>query len=567
VDDPKGSERESPPVKSREEVFWAILALLSIAGMSGTLVIYGMILLIIPGFVLMLAPNVLLYGGLVRWTVGVWRQRRTFGAVLLAALVSLVVLLGSPLLVNVRQSLHERGLRSEDFDRVPQDLVAPRAIQLATSDKSSCGEVCRALLAKGLAESVVLPLDDKKPSDLKRGARAMAVYRIADPATCAEAGSKAVEGVDGCILRRVALEPKVDGLIRVTSRDDDGLDRFGQWDRLNPFALGRWSSSTLSFWMCDRLDHCQVAARQTATSHERMIVPLLLYNDLSDYGLEINRAWARFKYAEGKSDPIIFLTSRWPAVARSEEKQVVRFEIVNDLSALTALSDPLMDPAGVKAVFETISEGKGPLEPLQRQLLRTLYDGEHELKASVDWNSRPEAASAIIDLLGPALLRFKGTNTGSLWSVQHAIAALPDADHARLEPTLEAWLKGPGRLPWGRNDPAFLIRLFELGPVIVVPLTTEMLPREGVLDTELEADETLASLAALCLLGDKAASAAPTLRARATHLKTKNWEYEEARALKAIMSRIDDDAPKDACLPILSDIKSLPRGWIDRLSL
>lgn len=567
MDDPKGSRREFRPVKSREQVFWAILAVLSIAGMSGTLVMYGMILLIIPGFILMLAPNILLYGGLVRWTVGVWRQRRTVGSVSLAASVVLVVLLGPPMLVNLRQSLHERGLRAGDFDRVPQDLVAPRAIQLATSDNSSCGETCRALLAKGLAESVVLPLDDKAPSDLKRGARAMAVYRIADPATCAEAGSKAAEGVDGCILRRVALEPKVDSLIRVTSRDDEGRDRFGQWNRLNPFALGRGSSSTLSFWTCDRLDHCQVAARQTAISHERMITPLLLYNDLSDYGLEINRAWARFKHEEGKSDPITFLTSRWPAVARPEETQVARFEVVNDLTALTALSNPLMDPDGVKAVFETISEGKGPLEPLQRQLLRTLYNGEYELKTSVDWDGRPEAASAIIDLLGPALLRFKGTSTGSLWSVQHAIATLPDADHARLKPALEAWLKGPGRLPWGRNDPAFLIRLFELGPMIVAPLTGEMLPREGVLDTELEGDETLASLAALCLLGDKAASAAPTLRTRAAYLKMKNWEYEEARALKATLSRIDDGAPKDACLPTLSDIKSLPRGWIDRLAL
>ncbi|MBO9544482.1 hypothetical protein [Caulobacter sp.] len=520
------------------------------------LIVLMALLLVLPGFVLILAPNVLLYAAPIRLAIWLWRDRRSVPGAVLALGVAVAVGWGPPAVVNQRLEKEALELRAEDFDHVTPDMAKPRTVRLDWErEASGCGSICRALLARGLVERVASPLENAE--DLA-AATHEGIYRFADARACQAAGVASEASAMGCILRTVEERPKIDALIRITSLREVEREVDTWKDRLDPLGAGNQSVERLELWPCAEVDGCLPLVRRTYVSQERLFSPLLLYVDRNDYGLELHRAWTRVLHG-GRADAVAFLASKWPSAARRlDETQLQTLVIALDEGAPT-VPDPDLDPEGTRLMLRAIEDGAGPLSKRETALLRKMFDGQHERLPGGDISRRPEAVETVKDLLGNVLLAQKGRDSSVLWMAQTMIADLPEADYARMRPVLKVWLAAPGSLAAGRNNERFLIRLSDLGPVIVAPLVTEMTYHDGLVPDGLTIGETTAAMAALCLVGDP--DAAPTLRRRKLQIKDPRFKASELRALNTTLDHIEGRTAKGACLKLFPDVPGRGEAW------
>jgi hypothetical protein len=171
-------------------VILVIMAILSLVAATDGMIALGVILFLVPGLILIAAPNVLLYGGLLygalafALTAGNWRTRLALSVGITLAGV-LIVGVAVPLLAGRADSPIIAGLRAGD--REPLDLTTPIrqvALVMATTDKSTCDSLCQRLLYNKSVERVLVPSGRLLPTENPTGAKATA-YRIENRPACA----------------------------------------------------------------------------------------------------------------------------------------------------------------------------------------------------------------------------------------------------------------------------------------------------------------------------------------------------------------------------------------------
>lgn len=285
-----------------EPICWIVLLLLSWAGMSGELVVIGLYAVVLPGLLLLAAPNMLMYGVPLRLAFAMVRTRSVLGV------LGALIVLGSvgalafipPMLVNENLDAEAARIQAADFDRTPSGMPAPRVIQLEVEREESCQEVCQKLLARGLADQIVQRLEDGDEAQVS--SRTRAVYRLSEDCPA----SAISEGVSHCILRSIHPDPRVDAVLKVEQVPDEAREA----DHLNPRALGPQSVEVLELWACPAVGHCDLVVHRTSVVQAHLFAPMLLL--AAEENLHLSRAWTRIPRGT-KADPAGFLASKWPA--------------------------------------------------------------------------------------------------------------------------------------------------------------------------------------------------------------------------------------------------------------
>lgn len=272
-----------------------VLAGLSLASFSGVIVLIAFMLFILPGLVLLVAPNILLYGGVLRLSVWTWRTRRAPLLALLVLSVTALAALGAPWWVNQRLDAEARALTAGDFDHIPPGAPRPRTVQLVPAPwRADCTLVCLELLSRGLAQRVVL----KNGPDT-------AVYGWSDASAC-RAVERYTQTSRACLRKAVGSAPPIDVLLSVKSP----YGRRRTWStamRLDPLSLGPQTAAVLEVLPCAG---CAPLARRTYLKQAYLVAPLYLYVD-GEKDTRFSRAWAR-KRQGGDADPVAFLAQKWP---------------------------------------------------------------------------------------------------------------------------------------------------------------------------------------------------------------------------------------------------------------
>ncbi|MFY8143243.1 MAG: hypothetical protein ACOVMT_05105, partial [Caulobacter sp.] len=144
------------PARRLELAFWLLLTGLALAGLFDLVVTIGL-MLILPGVVFLLAPNLLLYGAPLRIVIWMWLDRRSAIGAILALCAGLGLVILPPMLVNNRLQAEALRLQADDFDLVTRDMPAPRTVRLEMAIAPwDCGSVCKKLLNERLADRVVV---------------------------------------------------------------------------------------------------------------------------------------------------------------------------------------------------------------------------------------------------------------------------------------------------------------------------------------------------------------------------------------------------------------------------
>lgn len=527
-------------ISPSERTFWIVFGTLAAAGMVGGLVLLGMFLLIIPGFVLLLAPAAFLYGGAGRWLVLRWRSTRSRSATLRLALVFLTIALAPPLIVNARQAAHEVLLRRTDFMRLPPGTPRPRVLHLGAMRIAECDDVCKTILVQGLADVVV------GPPETSSGEGAPA-YRLGDAKACAGLGGLSADEARPCVLRSAILQPHADTRLNLRRRDDHLPSGARSWVRLNPLALGHWSASTLELELCAPDGRCRLVARQTATQHERLIPPLIMATDHTDYGLEINRAWARYEHTAGKADAVALLTSLWPGRGGSARG----VEVVADIAALASLPNPAIDRRGLSEALSQIGATTGPLSGAEAMLLRKVWASEDWSKLPTGWLARREAIHLTLDRADQAFQSAAASGEAVPMWAQSVAANVDVDDFDRLRPVLRTWI-GSHSAAIVNYEPQFLLRLADLGAAILPSYVQVLSIRPDRGYSELRSPEIAVRIAALCLLGAGARSTIPLLETHSAEIRV---DYApRADTIDEAIRRIRDGGSSDACLTSDADV-------------
>jgi hypothetical protein len=536
---------------------WISLSLLALLGLWDEAVTLGIWLLVLPGLLLLLAPNLLIYAIPLRLGIGVGLRLGYPLGVAVTLGVGAVIALGAPLIVNARLTAEALQYEGSDFGHLDASTAKPRTIELDLERGEGCFEVCRTLLVRGIAERVVAPLPlnrDKAPSKLK------AVFRLADAEICRqgawEDGANDKIGAAGCILRSVEPRPDIDVSLRISPLVGAEREVETRAKRLDPLAPGRQSVEVLELLTCAEGGVCTETLRRTYVHQERLFAPLLLGAEESS--LHLYRAWARIGHG-AKADPVKFLASQWPATRPMPPDAVTdQLPIVFDISGLVA--NPDQDERGMTVAQRHIAEGSGPLTPVEKALLWSLFDKPYAYTLEPDIGRRPEALDVVKARLGDALMAQRGKESGALWAVQALIADLPDKDFQRLRPTLMRWLKDPEPVAIGDNNPLFLIRLSDLGPGIAVPLAEGVLSWPAPGYYAVSQDEIAGAEVALCLVGSR--QALPVLRKRLDRPK----ENRDDKALATVIDRIEGRTSKSACLGLFSSRSDREKAWLERFA-
>ncbi len=456
-----------------EAILWLLLIALAVAGLQDILAVVGS-LFVLPGIILILAPNLLLYGFPLRLAVELgrrWRWSYVIGALAILGLGAALALV-PPMKVNARLAADVRRLQAQDFDKVAPSSPAPRTVAFG----DDCSQDCRRLLELGLAARIVTPLTQRGgeiPGALK------AVFRLVDAEACRNAGVAAEKAVRGCILRGIENDPKVDAVMKVEALRYAYRDMETREQRLDPSELGRQSAQRAELWLCSQ--GCALALQRTYVSQERLVAPLVLGTDQNKLGFGMERAWMRLPWG-AEFDPVAFMASKWPVkgppsnVARGQD-----LVVVHDIDAAARRSTFGLDYAGLREILRDIQTGSGPLSASEKALLRELFrkPGPQGIPND-DLAQRPEVVEAVKDELGPLLMALAAQRSKALGgelqpfddpdaetrvNTQRLIAALPDADYRRLHPILRRWLES-GALKGRPNDERFLARLENLKATI-----------------------------------------------------------------------------------------------------
>jgi hypothetical protein len=464
-----------------------------------------------------------------------------------------------PLKVNARLKADAARIEAGNIDIIPPDMRAPRTIALDVEGEKGCQAVCRKLLGMDLADRVVTPLETgagQAPGTLK------VAFRLADAQVCKDAGGEpgTTEAAGApCILRSLEPDPKIDVLLKVSHLAKDERRYEMDRQRMNPFSPGRQTVEVLELWPCSNAENCAPLVRRVYVQQQRLVTPLVLLLDDNSPGMAANRAWARTNYGVA-ADPAAFLASKWPA--RGNSMDASRLEIVFDTATLAKTDTLDQDPEGLSLAIRRIEDGAGPLTPVERTLLQRLFDGRGPRISGTGLARRPEVAEAVKTRLGDLLMAQRGQDSEMLWLTEHLIADLPTDDYRRLRPALMRWLTDPGPLAAGTNNPRFLIRLSDLGPVIVEPLIQGMFHPGVPVAPDRSQRENTATITALCLVGDP--RAAPELHRRKDAIT--NPRGNELPALNTALDHIEGRAPKGACLTLLPTDPGPDDGWNRRFA-
>lgn len=540
-----------------EGLFWVGLIALAAAGMSGTLIVLGALALVIPGAILYLAPTVLLYALLAQIPRFAWRRTRSIGGVLSAAVVALGLAATPALIVNTQLARQAREIRATNFGSV---AVRPemRTVGLVTPRGGGCADDCRQLLTSGAVDAVAIPADRR--TNPGRGLGSASVYKIASGADCARAQGMTppVDGGASCVLRSIVAEPRVDALLVLESAAVGARWDASTANRLNPFALGRRGRTTLELWVCRAPNVCRLEGRRATMRYERLWPLLFLGSDLSDYELHVNRAWARSE-AGDRAPTLGDAFERRPDAPSAGRGSGLKE--VQNIASIGATAKSAR--AGAQDVLLALNAQEEPASAAQIAFIRKLLEGDPKVHLAVDWDRHPEAAAALADSLGPALDKTGQVQSYMEQSIQRAISVLPAAEYRRVGPSLVRWMSRDWALT-NRNQPAFLLRLSDLGAAAAGPLTTMAAPDPKYLDAHSDTDEVAAVATALCVLGPKAKASLPRLRERQARVKARaGFENAFTRRLDLAIARIESGGPAAACFENPDDSVSIDPDWLE----
>ncbi|MBI1682797.1 hypothetical protein [Caulobacter hibisci] len=297
------TEGKRPSSRVLHYAFWIVLTVLALAGMSNVLLVFGFLMLLLPGLVLYLAPTVLLYAVLAALAHRAWRtgSRKLFAAALgLAVLVAF----GPGLIVNTALKLEVSQMGADTRGEFAP-VAGARTISL-TPGRLDCEMACATLLAERRFDAVIIPTLQNNA-----GARApdptfdsASLYRLGDAETCARASGRPLTATNRrpCIIKSAATGVRADLVLRMReTRFLPSARENGTAWRLNPLALGRRQYASLDAWNClDTRRPCRLIARRASFYQEPMAPILWMDHDLSDYELYINRAWARFRRGDNR---------------------------------------------------------------------------------------------------------------------------------------------------------------------------------------------------------------------------------------------------------------------------
>lgn len=287
-----------------EPTLWTVLAIVSLASLSGYVVLFGLMLLV-PGILLLLAPNLLIYLGALRLSVWLWRGEKAPVAGVVVLVVTALMVLGSPRQVNQGLEAEASELKADDFD-MPRDTPRPRSIQVIREyNHDDCVDACLGLLSRGVVERIVFK--NSRGDEASANARYV-VYAWSKNDDCRTRSSKDAEA-GTCLVKSLEAEPKIDLSFEIRSVPDLERDWAGA-DRLVPWSLGPMSVEVLEAWPCANAEGCEPIAHQTFVQQQRLFAPLVLYVD-PDSGMYMRRAWARREHGD-KADLVAFIAGNWP---------------------------------------------------------------------------------------------------------------------------------------------------------------------------------------------------------------------------------------------------------------
>lgn len=517
-----------------EPMAWVALVILSLISLNGVALVLSL-MVIVPGLLLLLAPNVLMVLVLIQPARLVWRWSRLL-AVLLVAL-GLSVLGIVPAISNARLDQAVVAEQAGDFDRALPKRVG--SILLLGGSGLDCDETCRRLLDAG-APTVAVGLLPKgreggEDVDLSAGfAGRTARYSLGDEGDC-----------KACILRTDGTDGRAD-LILNTVRRERGPDRGRDWAmiRYDPFDRGAVVARRTEAWTCVEGAACRRTLRSTSVSYEPLWPALVLGVDNATHGLYMWRGWQRTPRTAGEGD-LAALSGRLAAVTppAASTDRVVRASLEGVKRELAAAGAegraPIVPMLG--EILQPFSESETPLRPDQIAFLRTLVRHPTLEQIPFNWSAHPEVAVQLAPDLARALERSKGRPAFSQ-TVQRALVTLPPETFLSLKAPILRWLRGaPSYRDRFEATAAsdFVLRLAELGPDFARVAAARAAPRQGW-------PETAAMTQALCRLGPQGRPALAALRIEQAEIVEKGYQ-RNAPLEQAITSIEDGTVDKDDC--------------------
>ena len=496
-------------------VGWISVLILAAAGMNDTITLLAL-LLIVPGLVLLLAPNLVLYGLpvelaiLVGHLAGRWTGRRLTGLVagLVAAPLLLSPMAAIPWAMRLGSERTVAALRAGDFDH--EHGPAPSAIALAGRELGGgCADACKSLLAQRRYARVYVLEDVPGAFDGSLGGRITA-YALAPDPLCRTRPANRLEG--GCLVSERAAQPAVDMVI-------SGAYAFvadaSSKTRMNLADPGLRLASRLQVWRC-RDGACVETRRATSVRFNPLAPLLVVYTDAEDYGMELHRDWLRVRHEVNTidlSEAVLKLTEG----AQAPEDAPDRTAASAEQAALSAMAEALrggndLDARGLAALDAALANAAGDHDgaaqarlvaaflrlPATQGAPRTLIEALGRLRAQDIARYAPELAAdfAEADAAHDSLrLHFTAA----------ALARLParglHANGGRIATILSA-------SPDARHEAGALWqRLADLGPAALPAL------RAGLQDHPNRPDVALGA----CRLGGSAQPLVPLLAAQLDH--------------------------------------------------
>lgn len=514
-----------------EPMAWVALVILSLISLNGVALVLSL-MVIVPGLLLLLAPNVLMVLVLIQPARWVWRWSRLL-AVLLAAL-GLSVLGVVPAISNAGLDQAVVAEQAGDFDRITRERVG--SILLLGGSGLDCDETCRRLLDAGVPTVAVGLLPKSREGmedvDLSAGfAGRTARYSFGDEGDC-----------KACILRTDGTGGRAD-LILNTVRRERGPDRGRDWAmiRYDPFDPGAIVARRTEAWTCVEGAACRRTLRSTSVSYEPLWPALVLGVDNATHGLYMWRGWQRTPRTAGEGD-LTAMAGRLAAVTppSGATNRVVRASLEGVKRELAAAAAEGRAPI-VPMLGEALDGLAGPEDALtdaQLAFLRTLVRHPTLDRLSFNWSAHPEAALKLAPDLATALERSDERSHFSQ-SVQEALATLPEDAFVRLKAPILRWLRdAPNGVAFEEGTSRdFVLRLSDLGPDFA---------RVAAARAEPGWQESAAMTGALCRLGPQGRPALAALKAEHARIVTKRYQRNAALE-RAITSIEDGTVDRDDC--------------------
>lgn len=534
-------------------IYGAVFALAALGMVPGALFL-GLLALILPGIVLILAPNVALYlllvdYGLMEKAASPTRLGKVLAFVPLILLATL-----PPLAMNAILTAQVAAERAGDFAR-PDGQSARRLLLAKVGREKSggrwryyghvnetdCDETCARLLLSGQVDKIVRPKRTAhEPLDLTRGYVGPAVvYSLDKSPDCPTQDLAAVQAdprlslmaVSQCLVGRTVARTSPDAALTLVSESRS-------IGALNPFNPGLASTMRWTSWRC-AADRCRPLVR-TTTVHKRALgLPLLIGFD-GGPDLHMKREWWRVSGVANPTTDVQQLARAFKLDAQAEPRlDPVRVRAAAERAlADSAASGRRLEPAEAMAIDAALQTIKAAPElvPADSRFLAALIvhptaDVSYPLSEAV------LAHPAVLPDLAPRILSAYDRITAgdeTLWQADQRrglaalIARFPPDILARDQAGIFRAASRPKALYGAESLIATLGRMGPgAAPVLVVGLG------EG-------GDEIVQSALALCRLGPDGAAAIPALvETRRSLALSGYFTRDQVRAINLALMRMD----------------------------